>query len=718
MKPFRGWQSGLVLLGTAAAQEVAAQESAGQDIVVTAQRREQSLQEVPLAVNVFSGEEVAERGLTDVRDLSALTPGATFTFINAAEPVISLRGISSGGEGAASEAGVLMMIDGEVISRDFLRAAPIFDVERVEVLRGPQGTTYGRNATAGVFHIISRLPTDEFKVDTAVTVGNYDQLLVDAAVQGALGANTRARVAFRAERRDGFSTDYFNGRDVDYRKAVASRVTIVHDVTPDLTLTARGSFSVENHGETGPLKAYDATQPFLAPSRFAPAFTELSADPYRVGTSRQSYFDRETYAGSIELNWSGPINLISLTTYRRGDNDYIQGAPAGLNPRGYNVVTGFNGATTFSQEVRGSGLLAADRVLWTVGGFLLKEDVDFRYRRVTLSLEQMLVQNSKATSLGIFGEVEWRATDALTVTAGGRYSSDEKSFVVRNEATGPARTAFVLEPSGLVVADLSDTWGRFTGRLSAEYRWRPGLSTYFTLSQGYKSGGFNAEPPTTIAANTPFDQESVTNREIGVRSSWLDRRLTVNVTAFDMIYKDIQTPVFVGGLEIVDNYGSASIRGVEVELSARPTRLFGVSAAVSALDAKFNDFTDPSGNNLNGRQIPRAPTWTATASATARTPEFADGGHLAGRVDYRTRSEVFQDVPVDRLQGIRPRTDQLDLRVSWEVPQPDVQVSLWVRNILDQAEVQYIGPRTPSLLQRPVIYGPPRTVGVTFQSAF
>ena len=683
------------------------------EVIVTAQRREQSLLEVPLAVTVLAGDNIAKKGAVDVLDLTALTPGATFTFINAAEPVISIRGISSGGEGAASDSGVLMMIDGEVISRDFMRGAPVFDVERLEVLRGPQGTTYGRNATGGVIHLISRTPTQEFEANASLELGDYGLVTMESAVSGPVSKDTEARLAVQLNQRDGYSTDYFTGRDVDTKQSAAGRLTIDHDLSDEWSLRLRGHYSQERHGETGPQKSYDPTIPFISPP-FVPAdFIEPTTDPYQIGLPTGTYFDRDIWGISSELTWEGQnTELVSLTTYRKGENEFRQ-----TTPQGYNIVDGLNNAEVFSQELRLSGTTFDDDLFWVGGVFFIDEDVSFGFDRsgetiITPPTRQTLRQSSNSRGYGIFAEGAWNLTPKFTLTLGSRYSRDEKSFSITNSASGAFAPFFVDDPSMPVIANSDDSWETPTYRASAEYRWADNISTYFTYSRGYKSGGFNSEPANVASATTTFDEETLDNFEVGFRSRLFDNRLLLNLTAFDMKYKDIQTGFFTpGGVETIANVGKASISGVEAEFISRPFSFLTLSGNYAGFEHEYDEFVDSSGTDLSGTPVAKVPDWTLTLSARVDMPSMGEFGRLGFELDHRTRSDVYHDAPADDLWGVRPGKDMLDARLTWTSDSEAWEASLWGRNLLDEAEIVYVGPQV-ILSQRPVVYGPPKTVGV------
>lgn len=711
----------LSLGAEASAQDRRAGADSGVDeIVVTAQRRAEALQDVPLAISAVSGSEIQDRGLNDMRDVLALTPGTAFTSYNAAEPVLSIRGIASGGEGAASDSGVLMMIDGEVISRDFMRSAPIFDIERVEVLRGPQGTTYGRNATGGVFHVISRKPGDSAGGNASLDVGSYGTIKFDAGVDIPLGPSTLSRLAFQYSRRDGYFTDVATGREVDDRASLAGRLTVEQRLGENVTTTLRVHGSLERHDDTNPLKAYDPTLPVIGPPFSDPVF-EPSTDPYQVMTTPGgSFFDRDIWGVSNELvvdfGWS---RLTALTSYRHGDNHFFQSSPLA-----YNNLDVRNNAKVFTQEIRIEGDAANDKLYWVAGVFYLDETMRYGFDRFGGAASnfgpttQQLRQASNAQGYGVFGEIAWDITPQLTLTVGGRYSHDEKDFSLDSRAQGPFAAFFVEDPSQPLIANVSDSWGKPTGRVSLQFRPSDAFMIYGTVSQGYKSGGFNSEPLNLVAATTPFDEETVLNIEAGVRTKLLDNRLQLNLTAFDMKYDDIQVSAFnANSVEITSNAASATIRGLEIEAVARPSRKLTLSLGASAYDGKFDDYIDIDGNDLAGTRLAKMPKWTLAVSAVADSPRIAGAGVLRLRADYNTRSNIAHDAPADRQFGIRKGKDMVDLRLAWVPDSGNWQAALFVRNLLDKAEMNYVFPQG-ILAQRFVSYGPPRTWGASLSFEF
>jgi iron complex outermembrane receptor protein len=668
-------------------------------------------------VSAVSGAEIAQRGAPDFRDVAALTPGVTFTSTNAAEPVISIRGISSGGEGAASDSGVLMMIDGEVIPRDFMRSAPLFDVERVEVLRGPQGTTYGRNATAGVLHVINARPSDRFQANLGVEAGNYASVVVNGAVNVPLGPDTAVRAAVLGELRDGYFRNSATGQRIDDRSTLAARVSLRHDFSDTFQLLLRANGSRERHGETAPTQSPNGLVPLIDAPFAVPPYVEGDDDPYIVTNRPGGYFDRDIWGASAEMNLAlGGVDMVSLTAFRHGSNDFFTGTAGS-----YNDINGINRADVFSQELRLSGGDDDSPVFWSVGAFYINEDVLFGYDRGLLpgtgfSTTQRLRQNVEIEGLGLFGEIAFRPFAGLTLTAGGRYSSDKKRFAIDNRAAGPIADAFVTDPTRPLLASAKDSWSQPTFRGSVRYEFTPDISAYATYSQGYKAGGFNSEPADLEAATTTFDEETVDNYEVGFRSSFFDRRLDVNVTGFEMRYDDIQSAFFtLGGTEITTNSGQARIRGVEVEAAARPTRWLQLSGSYANYDAEYVDYVDPEGIDLRGTRLARTPEWTLTAGALVTVP-LTNGGSIRLRGDYRTRGAVFNEAPADPVAGVRPGVDMVDMRLTYAAPR-NWDFSIFARNLLDRAEIQYISPQV-ILEQRPVIYGPPRTIGASFTVRF
>lgn len=703
-------------------EEIESESEVLQEIVVTAQKRADNLQTVPVAVTAITAAEIRDLRVNDAEDILSLTPGATFDSGAPTEQVISIRGIASGNEGASSDSGVLMMIDGEVISRDFMRTAAFFDTARIEVLRGPQGTTYGRNSTGGVFHVINNTPTEDFKASFRFDAGNFNLFEGEGFVSGPLSDSVQARLSFYAASRDGYTRDVIRNVDIDHNKIVALRGQLRFSTGDDSSVLLRAHYSSEDIGAT-PRKLYDATIPYRGPGGLT--FVEPSLNPFRVANSPVDGFSREIFGASVEYQWAGDsIDLFSLTALRRGDATFDQDL-FGTNI-GVIRQSGLEGATTINHETRLSNAPSQGAAQWMLGLFFLSEDSERpetkrilpTFRGGLLSTVQNFEQTNKTDSLGIFGQLGYAISDQTKVEAGLRYSYDKKRFTINHSATGRLANVFLDQPPGPVQANSSEEWSNVSWKLSAQHEFSRDIFFFANVSSGYKAGGFNPEPSNLIAAVTPFDEETVRSYEIGLKTQLFDNALRFNVAGFINKFDDIQAEFFTpAGSTIIANVASAKIAGVEVDSMWQASRhlLFSVSAAL--YDHEYDKFVDTSGNDNSGNPIANVPDWTITTSVVADIPIPTNLGSLRTRVDFRTRSDITVDADTDRVFGIRQGKEKLGARLTWTSANDRYEIAIWGQNLLNKAEMVSISPYG-GFNQRMVAYSAPRTFGVSLTAKF
>ena len=712
------------LVPTASAQSGAVLE----EVIVTARKVQESMQDVPVAVSSLSERFVKDLNIRSVAQTLDFIPGATYISSSPGEQTFSIRGVSSGAEGASADSGVLVMVDNEVISRDFMRSSAMYDVQRVEVLRGPQGTTYGRNSTGGVIHTLNNTPSQESSGSLALDVGNYGYYGIDGYVNGALSDTVSGRLSGRYSDREGYSEDALTGDDLDAWEDTALRGQLLFDASEELSVLVRAHWSDEDGDNPSPRKALDASLPDIF--RFDPPaapYAELSSDPWKVQNSDDLYYERNIWGLSAEVHWEiGGLNLTSLTTYRDAD-DEVRVDLFGT-PRDMVVQNSENDATTWSQEFRLDNAGSGSKLTWVVGAFFLGEEHERSERKEILTgviavtplvpivdpgepwtTTQDFDQSNETDSIGLFGEVSYNLTENTALAVGGRYSYDEKSYDVFHTADGPASILLIDEP--VVETSISEDWDAITGKVSLTHHFSDSTMIYASFSTGYKSGGFNPEPPTLEAAETPFDEETVQTFEIGAKTQWLEDRLRVNVTAFDSTYDDIQAEFFsASGATIIENVAEASILGAELEVTWLVTDNFSLMGSTAIYDHEYENFIDADGNDLSGNPIANVPDWTLNLSAIYSVP--LKSGDLDFRVDYRNRDDIYDDADTNKDTGVRPGEEIVHARVAWTSSDESWNVALWGKNLTDQEEIVNLGPRS-IMSQRHVVYSPPRTYGVS-----
>lgn len=722
-----------------ASQVVVANEAADaagyylEEVVVSARKVEESAQDIPVAINVMDGQTVEDLKIQSMTDVIKFTPGATFTSSFAGEPNISVRGISSGDNSASGSSGVLLMADNEVISRGFMYSGALFDIARVEVMRGPQGTTYGKNANGGVVHSISNLPTDESEVRVKTTVGDYGLFGIEGVANGALTDSASARLAVYHQEREGYSEDARTGESVDDTDTQALKTSLIWDASEDLFLTFRGHWSRDHYDDPAPRKALDPSKPDgLIFNPLLGGSEDTSLDPYKVMNSDDQFYSRTIWGASMEasLNLNG-YDLTSITSYRKGDDDVRVDLFGGYDD--LVVQRSKNDATTFSQELRLGNAGYAETLTWLTGVYYLNEEHERNetkevlandpfYQAVGLETFQNFSQDSSGYSLGAFGELNYSISDSTHLTVGARYSYEAKDYQVTHGVTGGSvlvpggggtsfANIFIDDASQIIDETSDETWDSVTGKISLTHHLMNDTLVYSTISNGFKAGGFNPEPANADVAVKSYDAETLLSIEVGVKAELLDRRLRLNAALFDSSYDDIQTEGFLpGGAVVVENAGEASIQGLELEFTWLALENLTFIGSYANYDSEYEKLNN-GGVDLSGEALVDVPEWTGHLGAIYQV-DFDDSSHIRLRVDYRSRADVLaiRDAVVGDVE--RAGEDIFSAQAAWLSADEGLEISIWGENITNKAEISVVGPSALGT-QPHVTYAAPRTLGLT-----
>ena len=540
------------------------------DIVVTAQKRSESLQRVPLAVTAISGDSLTSSNTNNTADLQLKTPGLVLT-TNGPFGQPYIRGIGTDILGAGSDPSVAVNIDGVYLTRPTAAIQDFYDVDRVEVVKGPQGTLYGRNATGGAINIISAEPQTDFGAGADVTVGNYSRIRATGYLNVPTSDDTALRLSGIRASRDGYtklitaSGERRNGSQAD-EDTFGGRAQFLAKPAPGLKILLAADYLRENDSQ------FLNNRPNPDFASVAPALGLGAIVPPSV---RRSTADREQYA--LVKDWGlrstityelGAIDLKSISSYRYNSYD----AQYDIDGTNLNFAWDTEGAEsrTFTQELQASQ--SVGRFRWIVGAYYLHEratsyyDVRFGgdsepvFHVGLTSPEQNLsiaVANARNTTdaLAVFGQANYDVTDALTLTVGGRYSTEKKDFALNDELAG---------------STLKDAhrWSAFTPKFGIEYRLSSNGLLYASVTKGFKSGGYNAD-----GVGERFNPETIWSYEAGAKITSLDGRLRTNLSAFYYDYTDLQARIRdpLGTNAIVANVGSAKLYGAELDVQARPT---------------------------------------------------------------------------------------------------------------------------------------------------
>ena len=740
----------------AAPYYAAAQESLQiEEIIVTAQKREQSLQDVGISVTAFSGDQVRELGFSSTTDVTAMTPGLNYTIPNAESSQINffLRGVGLNDFADANENPVAVYVD--EIYRPAMGGLSfqLFDVERIEVLRGPQGSLFGRNTTGGVVHYITRRPGEDTDGYVDFSVGNFNQVKAEAALGGSLGANSAARVSVAMHKHDGYTE---NRAGPDYNETDANAIRGQWSINSgdnfDLLVNAWHSSNdasvgawqhqatkFDASGNSVPLGAneqtmtvdcnadgmLDANDMRPAPGADCFGYRDTDGDPHAGDYDRDGRVEVETTGVSLNANWEmGDITLTSITGFQSVDRLQSEDTEAGPYPL---IQPTFRAGTdTFTQELRAAGESGAMR--WLAGLYYFNNEVDGHY---TLDLTSLDFVNFEAnfiqdtTSLALFGQVEFALSEQWTLIAGARWAGEEKELDYINvDTTGfytniiglPTNVAFDFDEQSVGALAMHDE-DTFSGKLELDWRPSDDLLIYAGVSRGVKSPGFNVgflDSYFIFASNTVdtigFDKESLTSFEAGFKSTFAGGRARLNGSAFYYDYQDFQTFRFELLNQIIFNT-DATISGAELELQATPAPGWNLMLGISILDPTAENIPSPLGGE-HDRTMVSAPEFSGTA--LVRYEWDALGGLMAVQAWGNWQSATYfdiQNVPVSKQDGY----GVANFRVSWTDADERWEVAAFVHNVADEEYLSYTFDFTGTFGFNQQAFGRPRWAGLNLR---
>jgi iron complex outermembrane receptor protein len=620
------------------------------EIVVTARRREENVQEVPIAVSVITGETLQDVKAKDISILQDYTPNMSiYEGRNQSTTMtVFLRGIGQADPLWGVDPGVGLYFDDVYIARPQGALLDVFDVQRVEILRGPQGTLYGKNTIGGAIKYVSRPPTDIPEAQILLTAGNYSQADVRAIASGPLiKGKLRGKIAFAKLTRDGYGTNLFTGREVSNKDTTALRLGL--DWLPSDRVTVSFAFDISND------RAEPKGLTRLAANPLCPLFLGVPCPPEdnifdtRSGLEPKNGTDYTGYA--LNIRWAINDNWLfrSITAYRDSDTENnidFDTTPAPITDV---EATYFDDQT--SQEFQ---------FLYDAGG-RMKGVLGFYYFD---GFAGGLVKNNflnaifgttdgdtKTESIALFGDGSYAFNDKATFNFGLRATQEDKS----GRAFNAGYTDSSFEEIAVVTADYDKTatFNSLAPRLGFDYLFNPDVMGYISYSRGFKSGGFNVRAQATVFPESadPFDDEKLDVVEVGVKSVLADRQLLLNAAVFYGQYTDIQVSTFTSYDSNGDgeddaffgafgNAGDATNKGVELEYDFSPQSVswFGLNGFVAYLDATPDEFLD---ENMDGfvdtQVITNAPEWTAAIYAKFDFPAF--GGLISGSLGYSYRAD-------------------------------------------------------------------------------
>ncbi len=791
-----------------------ASDATVQDIIVTARKREETSQSVPIALTIQSGETLLRQNVVTVADVSNATPNVRLIQggLGGTAVIAMIRGQVQGESQSTSDPSVGIYVDGTYLARSNGSVTELHDIERVEVLKGPQGTLYGRNTPGGAVNIISKAPVlDDYQAIVSARGASYGEMAARATLNLPIASGKAAiRLTGAYTHRDGWARDNVSGRNIAGKENWFGRASLLLKPVEKLTILSildyndinvtggwvrladywpvpgrnlAGELAGNLAGEAAATESFNALlagAPISPAAAAAAGLAGLAANkalPYNrsnltnngLGNYDINSRDQTRVWGNtttISFDLSDTLLLKSITGYRNlraRNNTDVDGTQYPFVEN--NTLLDQH---QFSEEVQLQGESLGGKLNWIVGGYYFRERSSDKSRAIqgvnsivagffagnplVLRLFPGLTPPSNPALIpgfiqglrnqinsnprNVIGEVTnksyagfaqgtFRFSDALSATAGIRYTQDDRSLV-------STRKLEVLGVCGLTpdvpnvdlancVAAFKDSFNAVTWTVGLEYKPTDDIMAYAKGSRGFRSGGRNLRGNTAKSLGA-FKPERVTDIEVGIKSELLDRRLRLNLAVFRSDYRDLQrnTVVFEGGNinSYIQNIQKATITGFEVEAMARPVSFLDVGGNVGYTRAKYNEFVTAEGKNRAGEPFQYVPKWTASAFVQATLP-LSETVNIVPRIDYRYTDKIFYGTSSDTIAAdTEPAFHLVNARLALTVDPAEFEVAVFARNLLNK---KYLTDKIALLSTAGLIsarVGEPRVIGVELRKTF
>ncbi|WP_313207098.1 TonB-dependent receptor [Stenotrophomonas sp.] len=690
-------------------------------IMVTARKREETLQEVPVAVTAFTSEALDKLNVQDISALGPQVPNMTIYAARGASSTVTayIRGVGQSDPTWGSDPGVGIYLDDVYIARPQGALLDVFDVSRIEVLRGPQGTLYGKNTIGGAIKYISRgLPT-ETEGFAQITVGNYSQLDAKAAIGGPIGgadSGLRARVAVASLNNDGFGENTFNGQPVSDKQISAARFNLGAYAGDDFDVQFALDWTDDKSGMRG--------SKMLAPNPFLPGYPPMDSR-YDIRSGMRNLNNVESKGASATVNWRPNEDFALKYVIAKRESDSQGNVDFDTTPVKLADVSGTYDDNQVSNELQ-LNYDAGGRVRGVVGLYQFKGEAGGQIQNNYFSVQFADNQGKVLTdSIALYADWTFDLTNKLKLDVGARYTDEDKRAIVLNRLY--ADPGFTRPVAVTADFDKKTNFSNVSPKVSLDYQITPDVMVYGLATRGFKSGGYNIRANAVAVPRSaePFDDETVDSFEIGSKIGFFDQRLFLNLSAFHNKYKDIQLSVFTGidtnGDGIDDSFfgdftnaGKGTVNGLEIEYQYLPTQHWLISGNLAWLDAKYDEYMDRGINVAKQMKFTNAPEYSGAVNVEYRT-DLANGGNLSARVSYSYQSEVWPTTdlsPVIRQGGY----GLVNAGVVWRVDDAWT-LSLQGTNLADK-EYRTTGYNIPAVGTLIGFYGAPRQYSLSARYDF
>lgn len=747
----------LIAPGSLQAAEQQASDAAGNadsgpvDIVVTAQHRNERLQDVPISIQALSSDALKDLGVKSTADISQFTPNVVINSPAGAgvQPIITIRGIGLADFNSNNAGPNGVYVDDFYISSPTAQSIGLFDLERVEVLKGPQGTLYGRNSSGGAINLITAKPTDEFAAKAHLEYSSFDTFAGEAAVGGPITGNLDGRISGMFNNSDGFFHNTLLGTRENGTNTFAGRAQLL--LKPDENLDILLKFAgarvdtrpniYRHYGVLDPASVAAGAPQVCSTTD---VFAGNCVDAYGYGTPSDFYSGQGNRRQKLKVTdlmstlradyrFGSDITLTSITGWNYNKKFHPEDSDA--SP--FRLVEATYGArsTEVTQELR----LAQnkDRYNWVVGLYYIHENLkQDQTVDVLLDIDNFTApgfgdgiaftaptNNRQITKAGaMFGQLEYKVTDKLKLIAGARYTREHKSFTsAESQSFQSGGIDNFAPPIVFPTESRKLTDSKFNWRLGLNYNFTPAVMVYTTAATGFKSGGFNGgflsqDPAERARQLQPIKPETVTSFEVGLKSEFLNRRVTLNLAAFYNDYRNQQVFLLanIGGtpVNVLDNAKKARTYGLDAELTVRPVPELTLSAQAGLLRTKLVEYVPGVAAGLpdySGNQLAMAPKTTLSLTADWRHP--VGPGEFGIQLNANYRSHQYFDNSNDPFVGQDGYWLE-NLRVSYGIKDSRWEIAGFVRNLSDKKYLTYISNLTTNFGLLEGMVGTPRSYGV------
>jgi len=684
----------------AVAQERAEQSD---EIVVTAQKREQNSLDVPMSITAVAGKELRAQGVKNILDLSNVVPFVNISR-NLGTPNIYIRGIGSSFLNVGGDPSIAFHSDGAYVSRARALISGLYDIERVEVLRGPQGTLYGRNATGGTVNIITRKPTDQLTGYARASLGNYDRHDLEAAVGGPIvDGLLKARLSLVSLNHGGFGRNVRLNEKIDNQAEWGARGQLLFEPADRFSILIIGDYYKADDNGFG-WHISGPSVPGIPLTSVVLGGLGVPRNVRNIDSLVPSRRNVEIYgfSGTVDIGLTSNLSAKSITAYRNSvsdvKSDISGGVPPGPpTPKPLGSMAQFEDAHWFSEDAQ--LLWSSDKIHGLLGVYYFDE---FLHGQVTVPFAVLPVIGStglgllpvpfpanslfqqlgtvKTKAWAVYANLEYQLTDRLSVIGGIRYSNEHRS----RQGTFTAPTPFA---NTLIPSVGARTWDAFTPKGTIDYRIGDDLHLYATVGRGFKSGVLVAGSP-----NPAVEPETVTSYEAGLKGSVMDGAGQITFAGFYNDYKNLQLNRVVGASVLLENAANAKVSGIEADVRMRLSKTLSLDLQGTWVNSKFGkyDIVDPTRptagvQHLRGNHLPQAPEFTLHADIQ-KTFVLPGNSKIEARADWSWKDTTYFD-PFNARNNYQPAYHYIGARLGWTSADDHLSVSLWGKNLTDKTVI-------------------------------